>query len=225
MAAADAGRSAGSPELVAEAALVVEAAPDPAVNTVAKQLCEEALVGLGNTGDAVLRARLLALRSHLAFYDGDQDRVETLSARALDLAGASGDDRALVDALHARKEACPGPHGRNERMMLATEVLALALRANSARTAMWGELWRIDALIEGGQLAAAAEELPALQVAVERVGGAVSAWHLDRVAAYIAQAQGRYADAARNHRHRGGPQLRPPAGRLRSGSIRRTCVV
>ncbi|MDP8938033.1 MAG: AAA family ATPase [Actinomycetota bacterium] len=197
VAAADAGRSARSPELVAEAALVVEAVPDRAVNTVAKQLCEEALLGLGDTGDTVLRARLLALRSHLAFYDGDQERVEALSAKALDLAGASGDVRALVDALHARKEACPGPHGRNERMLLATEMLALAPRANSARTAMWGELWRIDALVEGGQLPAAAEELPALQVAVERVGGPVSAWHLDRVAAYIAQAQGRYADAAR----------------------------
>jgi hypothetical protein len=75
-------------------------------------------------------------------------------------------------------------------------MLALAQRTNSARTAMWGELWRIDALIEGGQLAAAAEELPALQVAVERVGGPVSGWHLDRVTACVAQAQGRYADAA-----------------------------
>ena len=33
-------------------------------------------------------------------------------------------------------------------------------------------------------------------VAVERVGGPVSAWHLDRVTACIAQAQGRYAEAA-----------------------------
>ena len=54
---------------------------------------------------------------------------------------------------------------------------------DSARTAMWGELWRIDALIESGQLAGAAEELGALRVAVERVGGPVSAWHLDRVTA------------------------------------------
>ncbi|MGH2944207.1 MAG: LuxR family transcriptional regulator, partial [Solirubrobacteraceae bacterium] len=35
-----------------------------------------------------------------------------------------------------------------------------------------------------------------LQVAVEWVGGPVSAWHLDRVTACIAQAQGRYAEAA-----------------------------
>jgi DNA-binding CsgD family transcriptional regulator len=131
----------------------------------------------------------------VAFYDGEQDRVETLSADALALARASRDDRALVDALRARKEACPGPAGRAERMAIATEMLALAARTNSARTAMWGELWRIDALVEDGQIAAAAEELSALRVAVERVGGPVSAWHLDRDTAFIAQAQGRYADA------------------------------
>ena len=119
-----------------------------------------------------------------------------MSAAALDLARRSGDDRALVEALHARKEACPGPAGRAERLQLAAEMLALARRRNSARTAMWGELWRLEALVEGGQLAAAAEELGALRVAVERVGGPVSAWHLDRATACIAQAQGRYADAA-----------------------------
>ena len=79
VAAADvARRAAGSPELLAEAALVLEAAPDPGVNAVAKQLCEQALAGLGEAsavdpGRHALRARLLAQRSHLAFYDGEQD--------------------------------------------------------------------------------------------------------------------------------------------------------
>ncbi|HEX2041731.1 MAG TPA: LuxR C-terminal-related transcriptional regulator [Acidimicrobiales bacterium] len=143
-----------------------------------------------------MRARLLAQRSHLAFYDGEQDRVEVLSAAALDLARSSSDDRAVADALRARKEACPGPAGRAERMALAAEMLALASRTQSARTAMWGHLWHIDALVEGGQLGAAVDALSGLQVAVERAGGPVSAWHLDRVTAYVAQAQGRYADAA-----------------------------
>ncbi|WP_020392682.1 LuxR C-terminal-related transcriptional regulator [Kribbella catacumbae] len=116
-------------------------------------------------------------------------------------AGAQGlvvllDDRALADALHARQEACPGPAGRAERLLLATEMLDLAQRTDSPRAAMWGELWRLDALIESGRLAAAAEELPALKVAVDRVGGPVSAWHHDRVAACIAQARGRNAEAA-----------------------------
>ena len=195
-AAAGAARRAGSGELLGESALVLEAAPDPAVNAVAKRLCEEALAGLGDTPPQALGARLLAQRSHLAFYDGDAERTESLSAAALDLARRSGDDRALVDALRARKAACPGPAGRAERTLLATEMLKLARRTNNARTAMWGVLWRIDALAESGQLGAAAEELGGLQVAVEQVGGPVAAWHLDRVTAFIAQAQGRYADAA-----------------------------
>ncbi|MDQ4021097.1 MAG: AAA family ATPase [Actinomycetota bacterium] len=196
IAAAGAARAAQSPELIGEAALVLEAAPGAGVNAAAKQLCEEALAGLGEATHQALRARLLAQRSHLAFYDGEQDRTEPLSAAALDLARESRDDRALVDALRARQEACPGPAGQSERLLLATEMLELAQRTNSARAAMWGELWRIDALVEGGQLAVAAEELPALQLSVERVGGPVSAWHLDRVTACIAQAQGRYGEAA-----------------------------
>jgi DNA-binding CsgD family transcriptional regulator/tetratricopeptide (TPR) repeat protein len=196
VAAAAAARTANSPMLMGEAALVLEAAADAALNAVAKELCEEALANLGDTAPEALRARLLAQRSHLAFYDGDQDRIRSLSGAALDLARESGDDRALVDALHARKEACPGPAGRSERLLLATEMLALAQRTNSARTAMWGGLWRIDALVESGRLTAAAEELAPLQVAVERVGGPVSAWHLDCITACVAQAQGRYADAA-----------------------------
>ena len=195
-AAADAAAAAESPELMSEAALVLEAGSDAGVNAVAKRLCEQALAGLGDSGQEALRARLLAQRSHLAFYDGEQDRVEAVSEAALGLARASGDDRALVDALHARKEACPGPAGRAERTVLASEMLALAQRTNSARPAMWGGMWRIEALVEAGQLADAADELPMLQVAVDRVGGPVSAWHLDRMAACIAQAQGRFADAA-----------------------------
>lgn len=194
--AATAARAAQSPELMAEAALVLEAVPKPGVNAVAKQLCDGALAALGDAGHEAMRARLLAQRSHLAFYDGEQDRVESLSTTALVLARASRQDRALIDALHARKEACPGPTGRAERMLLATEMLALAERTSNPRAAMWGELWRIAALMEGGQLVAAAEELPALQATVSQVGGPVSAWHHDQVAACIALAQGRFADAA-----------------------------
>jgi DNA-binding CsgD family transcriptional regulator len=192
-AATDAAEAARSPEEKAEAALVVEAVPDPGINSTAKRLCEEALAG--DVPDA-LRARLLAQRSHLAFYDGEQERLDALSAEALDLARRAKDDHALTDALRARQEARPGPDGRAERLALATEMLALSQRTNSARAAMWGELWRLDALIESGKLAAAAEELPALRVAVERVGGPVSAWHHDRVAACIAQARGRHDEAA-----------------------------
>jgi DNA-binding CsgD family transcriptional regulator len=80
-------------------------------------------------------------------------------------------------------------------MALADEMLALGQRTNSARLVMWGELWRIDALVEAGALAEAADELGGLQVAVDHLGGPTPAWHLDRATAFVAQAQGRYDDA------------------------------
>ncbi|MBV9921619.1 MAG: hypothetical protein JOY78_12300, partial [Pseudonocardia sp.] len=124
-AARGAARHAETPELAAEAALVLEAVPDPAVNALATQLCEAALV---DVGPGALRARLLAQRSHLAFYDGEQGRVEELSAAALAEARAAADDHAPVSALRARQEACPGPSGRDERLVLGSEMVMLAGR-------------------------------------------------------------------------------------------------
>lgn len=195
-AAAIAARAAGRPDLVAEAALVLDAVPDPSVDAVAVQLTEEALADLPPGADEPVRARLLARRSQLAFYDGDQDLVGRLSTASLTLARSTGDDGALAAALRARHEACPGPAGRAERAELATETIALGRRTGSARTAMWGELWRIDTLVESGRLREAVDELAVLQGVVDRVGGPVPAWHLHRVGACVAQAQGRFEDAA-----------------------------
>ena len=192
VAAAELARS-GRPELLAEAALVLEPVPDPTIAAMITRLCTEALGALH--GEPALRARLLALRSHLAFYAGDPELTDRASAAALELARSTADDRSLVAALRARHDACPGPRGRPERLALAAETLAAADRTGDARTAMWGRLWRIDALVEDGRLSDAAEELGPLAAAVERVGGPVSAWHRDRAHACVAQAQGCFADA------------------------------
>jgi DNA-binding CsgD family transcriptional regulator len=206
--AAESARDAGGVELEAEAALILDAVPELEVNAVVKQLCERALTSLVGPGDAALRARLLARLSNVAFYDGDQPEVQRLSTHALGLARAAGDDHALVGALRARHEACPGPSGREERLLIGSEMIALAGRTSSPRTAMWGALWLIEALVETGRLARAFEELAALRVAADRVGGPVSAWHLDRVTACVAQAQGRYAEAITPAR-RGFERMRP----------------
>lgn len=193
VAAADLARAAGRPGLVAEAALVVEPVPDPTATAVITELCDEALGSIGEH-DAGLRARLLALRSTLAFYAGDHELTRAASMAALDLA-RSADDHALVAALRARHDACPGPAGRPERLALAAEMLGAAARTGDARTSMWGRLWRIDALVEDGAIADAADELAPMAAAVDRVGGPVNAWHLDRARACVAQAQGRFVDA------------------------------
>jgi hypothetical protein len=201
------------------AALVVEAAVD--LRGLATQLCDDALAALGEDsddgGDAALRARLLAQRGHLALYDGDLPRTAALSRAALDLARGCGDDGALAEALHARLQACPGPAGVAERLELAAEMRALARRTDDARMAMWGQIWCIGALVQGGRLMDAALELAPLRVAVGRVGGPVGAWHLDRVIACVAQARGRFGDAVEAGR-RAFDQMRgieptPAAGR------------
>ncbi|GLZ28393.1 LuxR family transcriptional regulator [Lentzea sp. NBRC 105346] len=192
-AAQAAAELARTPEELAEAALVLEAAPGAGVNAAAKPLCEEALAKLD--GHDALKARLLAQRSHLAFYDGEQDRVDTLSRDALSLARKANDNKALEEALRARQEACPGPFGIVERMAIAEEMIELGVRTSSPRTTMWGVLWRVYALIESGEITRAAEELPALELAADRVGGPYSAWHLEVVSACVAQAQGRYEQA------------------------------
>ena len=215
--AAAAARSAQRPDLLGEAALVVRPVADDAVNAQGRALCEEALAALGESGYEILRARLLAQRSRLAFYENDHERVRRLSAEARRLARSTGDQGALVDALHARKEALPGPDGRTERLQVADELLALADRTDDPRAAMWGRLWRIDALVEGGQVAAAAAELPALELAAGRIGGPVSAWHLDRASAFVAQAQGRY-DAAGRLARRARDRMEPVEARPARGA-------
>ncbi|MGW6198436.1 helix-turn-helix transcriptional regulator [Kribbella sp. NPDC055110] len=192
-AAMELARRAGQPVRMAEAALVVEAAPD--LYAAAGRLCDEALAALGDTGAIGLRARLLAQRSRVAFVEGEQDSTESLSSAALELARTAGDDRALAEALLAREEACPGPAGAPERLRLAAEVIAVARRTDSPRTEMWGEIWRIGALLQVGRLAEAAAELVPLRSVCEQVGGPVGGWHFDRVTACVAQAQGRFADA------------------------------
>ncbi|HEY3558105.1 MAG TPA: AAA family ATPase, partial [Kribbella sp.] len=194
-AAMDLARQMHDPQRMAEAALVVEASPD--LFAAAGRLCDEALAAVGDAGPSDLRARLLAQRSRVAFVEGEQDSTEALSRAALELARTAGDDRALAEALLARQEACPGPAGAAERLRLAGEMIAVARRTGSPRTEMWGEIWRIGALLQAGRLAEAAAELVPLRTASGHVGGPVGGWHLDRVTACVAQAQGRFAEAER----------------------------
>jgi DNA-binding NarL/FixJ family response regulator len=116
--------------------------------------------------------------------------MRDLSEQALAAARAASDDDALIDALRARQEARPGADGRVERAELAEEMVAVAAKGGNARAAMWGHLWAVDVLVEDGRLADAARRLDRLAEAVQRVGGPVSSWLLDRCTACIAQGRG-----------------------------------
>ena len=196
-AAADDARAAADARLLAESALTLEAAPGATVNATARELADAALAALDRdrVDDPALGARLHALLSHLEFYAGDPAATDARSRTSLDLARASGDDRALVEALRARQEALPGPAGRAERDQLADEMAGAAQRIRSPRAEMWARLWRVEVLTERGEFAAADRLLPEFALVVRKVGGPVSGWLYGRAAAGIAQALGRYEEA------------------------------
>ena len=199
-AAAALGRETARPDLIAQAALVMEGVGRPDLSARVHELCVEALEHLDGPGGEqddhdALRARLLAQLSHLSLYLGQHDRVDELSAEAVARARGLSDDTVLVAALRARQEARSGPEGRDERVELAELMLAAGQRLRSPSVVMWGHLWRQDIMLEDGRLAAAAADLDRLAEVINEVGGPLPRWHLARCRTIIRQAQGELADA------------------------------
>ncbi len=190
--AARLARSAGRGDLVGEAALVLQAVGDPGLLAPVRDLCEEALAvpDLAPT----LRARLLAQVALACFYL-DPDRIDETGAAALAAAEASQDPDVIVAALRTRQLARSGPDGVADRLALADRMTELGRRCRRPDVTMWGHLWRIDAQVQRGDLAAVARELGGLGSCVPRVGGTAAAWHLLRAQALLAQAEARFDDA------------------------------
>jgi DNA-binding CsgD family transcriptional regulator len=190
--AARLARSAGRADLVAEAALVLDAVGDPGLLAPVRELCEEALAAPGLA--PTLRARLLG-QVALAWFYLDPDRIDEASAAALEAGEASHDPDVIVAALRTRQFARSGPDGVADRLALADRMTELGGRCRRADLTMWGHLWRIDAQTQRGDLAAVARELGGLRPCASRVGGTAAAWHLLRAQALLAQAEARFDDA------------------------------
>jgi DNA-binding CsgD family transcriptional regulator/tetratricopeptide (TPR) repeat protein len=192
--AAAAARRLGRPDLIGEAAVVPEAVGEPSVNEVVRDLCQEALRGLGESATP-LRARLLAQLTEADTYLGDSEGAERAGRQALELAERSQDRAALVAALRARHLTCTASGGVAERMALADRLEQVAGDLPSPEPAMWAHVWRTAAHFERGDLSAVLEELPRLARAVGRVRTPLARWQLLRTRATLAQAQGRFGDA------------------------------
>jgi DNA-binding CsgD family transcriptional regulator/tetratricopeptide (TPR) repeat protein len=193
--AAAAARRLGRPDLIGEAAVIPETVSEPSVNTVVRDLCQEALRGLGETATP-LRARLLAQLTEADAYLGDAEGAERASRQALALAERSQDRAALAAALRARHLTCTASEGVTERLALADRLVEVARGLPSPEPAMWAHVWRTAAHFERGDLGAVSDELPRLAGTVERVRAPLARWQLLRVQATLAQAQGRFQDAA-----------------------------
>ena len=194
--AAGLARRMGRPDLVAEAALILEGVFGyPESDVAGRRLCEEALAGL-EPGDAALRARVTARLAEACMYLADE-RAAPVSEEALVLAAESGNYAALVAATRARQLICEGPDGLAEREQLAERMLALSQQSRDPSVEMWARLWRVDAAFERGDLRCAAGELETLRPVVDEVGGPWAQWQLLRGQGVLAQAHARFADARR----------------------------
>jgi DNA-binding CsgD family transcriptional regulator len=181
--------------LLARTALVMEASGVPEWDGEICRICEQALAGDDLPGD--LRARVSSRYAQALVYRGEYDRAGQVSRDALAVAGLAGAPVALVDALRARQLACCAPDGVAERAVLASRMLEAADAAGSAWLEMWGRLWRIDTLLETGQLRSVRRELADLASCVERLPGPLAQWHFLESSATLALATGRFTEATR----------------------------
>jgi DNA-binding NarL/FixJ family response regulator len=188
---------------LARTALVMEATGVPEWDGEICRVCEQALSmsgAISGAGDELpddLRARVSARYAQALVYRGEYDRAGRVSRDALAAAEAAADPVALVDALRARQLACCAPEGLAERIVLAGRMLEAADALGSAWIEMWGRMWRIDTLFETGQLRLIQRELTDLSSCLDRLSGPVGRFQYLELAATLALATGRFAEAAR----------------------------
>lgn len=194
--AADLARSMARPDLIAEAALILEGGDGAEADRLVRRLCEEVLRGLGPQSSS-LRARVAASLSRACIYLDDIDAAARASEQALAVANQCDDRATLVATLRARQLVRSDPDGTDERSGLAAQLLEIGREASDPETQMWAHLWRIDVMLQRGDLAGVGRELDPLAWCVGEVGGPVARWHLLRCRAAHAQAQARFADANR----------------------------
>jgi DNA-binding CsgD family transcriptional regulator/tetratricopeptide (TPR) repeat protein len=203
--AVDLAEDADRPDLVAAAALTLDATGQHSWDRTLQTWCRRALDRLGDAPrDAPLRARLLARLAEVLFYSGDVPGAQDTASRALALAESgdgTGPERsesdadALVAALRARQLTYSGPGHSAERAELAARMTALGERLRRPAVEMWGRLWTVDVLWERGDLAGIATEVTRLRWCVEQQRSPLAAWHLLVTRAALAQARGELEQA------------------------------
>ena len=185
--------AANGPELAAEAALVVRGLSGPIAPALVV-LCERALALLAGA-DSADHARVLAQYAFLLAGSRDLSRAEATSRRAMAMAERSGQPAAVAAAIHARHEVLDPADHLDEVVALADRSIALAHDAGRPDAELWGRLWRLDALLMGGDMAGFDAELNLLAALADRLGWPVAHWHLLRARAAGQLLAGRFAEA------------------------------
>jgi DNA-binding CsgD family transcriptional regulator len=197
--AAELARGEGHPDLLAEAALVVEAVPDASVSPSVERLCRDAL-GAAETGPGRATSRLhgqLAIALHHRERLNEADAAIDAGSRAAD---RDDDPLSSVLLLHARALAIAGSDDGRGLLAIAEDLLRSARRSGVARHELLGHSWRIEALLRTSGTAAAAQELDSLEVLAAASRDPLIVWNAELARAGLEHATGRFADAERHAR-------------------------
>ncbi len=186
----------GRADLQADAAIVVEPMLVPEVNVQLRRLCEAALAALPDT-ETGRRLQVAARLADVCHYLGDLSAAHAACVELVDVAGRSGDPRAVVIGLHAQQLDVSGPDGVEERAHLAEQLLCVAREQSDPTEMASAHLWLVDVALQHGDISRAGQELDAALHVGADSADVITHWQLLRAQSTLAQAQARYDDASR----------------------------
>jgi predicted ATPase len=193
--AVELARRLPSPQRLAGAALGF-GGPRPSFGVVDEELVgllEEALSTSADL-DRALRARLLARLAMELSFTLEQERRATLVDEAIAEARQLDDAATIAYALNAQHAVLWGPANTEERLAIASEAVALAERAGDRQLACEGRNHRIVALLEIGDVTAAAAEIDAHARLAEELRQPFALWQAAAWRSTIALLEGRTAE-------------------------------
>lgn len=180
--AAALGRSIGSPDLIARAALGFAADLGGFEIHLFDQrqidLLEEAATALATAGDPALRARVLARLSVALSFAAPTERRLALAEQAVALARSGDDPLILAGVLAAHCDAIAGPDDIERRLAESTEIVTLAESAADGGLELLGRRLRFVALLEAGDVPAAFAEASAFARRAAEVGNPLYSWYV-----------------------------------------------
>ena len=202
-AAAEIGRDAGDPELLARAAIGFEEAcwGEGRAQRAALELLDEASAALGEE-ESTLRIGLLSALARVLSYRGDQARAAIIRANAIDMARRLGDRRELAMLL-ARAYTARGTSTLEEILDMLTEACALGDELGDLKIQCRARGWRPVVLMALGQLAPARRALAEFAELAERGRQPFDVFTAEHIGSAIALSDGHLEEAeARAERSR-----------------------
>ncbi len=176
--AGEEGERTGRGEVVGRAAIIIQGLGHPVVNRVLEDLCRRAL--RQSDLDSALRARVEAQLACVLFEFEADEEAARYSRSALDLAAASGDPNAELDAIRSRASLEWRPSLTVELVERGHRAIELAEVTGRPLARLWGHIWLSDAAVHQADMTAASREVDAMAALADRTGLPLVRWHVLR---------------------------------------------